>query len=48
MGVETDVGESESGEESELEDVIVVRGGGRGFFEGCFLDHESCLFPLVQ
>ena len=42
MGVETDVSESESGEGSELEDFIIVRGGGRGFFEVCFLDHESC------
>ena len=35
-GVETDVGESESGEESELEGVVVVRGGEVGNFRGFF------------
>ena len=35
-GVETDVSESESGEVSELEGVVVVRGGKVGNFRGFF------------
>ena len=46
--VETDVSESKGCEESELENIVVVRGREVGNFRGFFLDHEPCPSPLFN
>ena len=46
--MKTGVSEYEGGGESELESIVVVRGGRVGNFRGFFLDHEPCLFFLFN